>query len=145
MMWFDGRTEQRIIAWRNFRKGLVTWPDDLDRVAIAWSKAPTRNYLTQDESNRWPDPWQLISDNVYCDISVALGMFYTLALSSYPHKDTMRLVGYRLRRSHKEVNLVLCEDGKYSLNYEWGRVVNIPDFSEMGSPVYNYSPADLNV
>lgn len=144
-MWFDGRTEHRILNWREFRKNLCVWPDDLQKVAGAWSKAPTRNYLTQDEPDKWPDPWQLIADNHYCDIAVALGIFYTLYLSNYPHKNTMRLVGYKLRRSHKEVNLVVCETEKYGLNYEWGQVVNNPDLSQMGSWVYNYSFSDLKI
>ena len=67
-MWFDGRTEQRILAWRDFRRKLNDWPADLGTVAINWSRAPTRNYLTQDERNKWPDPWQMIADNIYCDI-----------------------------------------------------------------------------
>jgi hypothetical protein len=145
-MWFDGPAEQRILAWRNFRKSLLVWPNDLEKVAATWAKAPTRSYLSQDDSpSGWPDPWQLITDNIYCDVSVALGMFYTLYLSNYPHKETMQLVGYKLRKSHKEVNLVFCETGKYSLNYEWGRVVNSLDFSELGCPIYKYSPKDLIV
>jgi hypothetical protein len=142
-MWFDGRLEQRIVAWRKFRNGLSIWPDDLERVAAAWAKAPIRNYLTQDEEDKWPDPWQLISDNIYCDIAVALGIFYTLHFSSYPQKQGLRMVGYRLRSSHKEVNLVLCEGDKYVLNYELGRIVNIPDFLHSEKPTYNYASKDL--
>lgn len=142
-MWFDGRTEQRIIAWRKFRKSLNSWPADLEQVAVTWSRAPIRNYLTQDESNKWPDPWQMIADNIYCDVSVALGMFYTLYHSGYPHKDSMRLIGYRLRSEHKEFNLVLCEEEKYVLNYELGRVVNILDIPPLGDMTYNYTVREL--
>ena len=142
-MWFDGRTEQRILDWRDFRKNLTEWPGSLDLVASAWSRAPVRNYLTQDEPDHWPDPWQLISDNVYCDLSVALGMLYTLHLSSYPHRDSVRMVGYRLRSNHKEFNLVLCEEGKYVLNYQLGCVVNIPDVSQFGTMTYNYTAREL--
>ena len=131
-MWFNGRTENRILAWRDFRKTLHAWPGDLEAVATAWAQAPIRNYLTQDEPEKWPDPWQMIADNVYCDITVALGMFYTLYHSTYPQKDSLRMVGYRLRSAHKEFNLVLCEGEKYVLNYELGRVVNIPDVVRHG-------------
>jgi hypothetical protein len=142
-MWFNGRTEDRILEWRKFRKSLITWPSDLDTVAKTWAKAPIRNYLTQDHPEQWPQPWDLISDNCYCDIAVALGMFYTLYHSSYPHKETLRLVGYKLRSEHKEFNLVLCEEEKYVLNYELGGVVNIPDVSQLGTVTYNYTAADL--
>ena len=142
-MWCNGRTEDRILEWRKFRKSLITWPSDLDTVAKTWAKAPIRNYLTQDHSEQWPQPWDLISDNCYCDIAVALGMFYTLYHSSYPHKETLRMVGYKLRSEHKEFNLVLCEEEKYVLNYELGGVVNIPDVSQLGTVTYNYTAADL--
>lgn len=142
-MWFNGRTEDRILEWRKFRKTLINWPSDLDMVAKTWAKAPIRNYLTQDHPEQWPKPWDLISDNSYCDIAVALGMFYTLYHSSYPHKETLRLVGYKLRSEHKEFNLVLCEEEKYVLNYELGGVVNIPDVSQLGTVTYNYTAADL--
>ena len=142
-MWFNGRTEDRILEWRKFRKSLITWPSDLDTVAKTWAKAPIRNYLTQDHPEQWPQPWDLISDNCYCDIAVALGMFYTLYHSSYPNKETLRMVGYKLRSEHKEFNLVLCEEEKYVRNYELGGVVNIPDVSQLGTVTYNYTAADL--
>ena len=140
-MWFNGRSEQRILAWREFRQQLNSWPADIQTVVDVWSKAPTTNYLTQDNPHEWPEAWQLVSDNLYCDIGIALGMFYTLYYSSYPQKDTMRLRGYKLRSSHKEVNLVLCEGEKYVLNYEYGRVVNTLRFSSGDELTYDY-PAE---
>ena len=144
-MWFNGRSEQRILDWRQFRQNLTSWPDDLEKGAKTWAKAPLINHLHQDHPEAWPEPWQLISDNLYCDIGVALGMFYTLYYSSYPHKESMRMVGYKLRSSHKEVNLVICEEEKYVLNYELGRVVNTPDFFRSESPAYNYTVQELIV
>jgi hypothetical protein len=141
-MWFDGKREQRILAWRQFRRSLHDWPADLTRVAAVWSKAPLGNYLTQDSAD-FPDPWQLIADRCFCDISVALGMFYTLAYSKYPNRHEMRLRLFNLRNQSKEFNLVECEGGKYVLNYQLGSVVNIPDFRQFGSEVANYTFKDL--
>lgn len=144
-MWFNGRTEQRIIQWRRFRRSLTDWPVDLERVAKTWAQAPLINYLHQDHPEKWPQPWQLVADNIYCDLGVALGMLYTLYYSSYPHKESMNMVGYKLRSSHKEVNLVICEGGKYMLNYDVGLVVNTPDFFRSESPAYNYTVQELIV
>jgi len=140
-VWFNGRSEERILAWREFRQQLNSWPANIQTVVDVWSKAPTTNYLTQDNPHEWPEAWQLVSDNLYCDIGIALGMFYTLYYSSYPQKDTMRLRGYKLRSSHKEVNLVLCEGEKYVLNYEYGQVVNTLRFSPGDELTYDY-PAE---
>jgi hypothetical protein len=28
----------------------------------------------------WPDPWQLLSDDVYCEVARGLGILYTITL-----------------------------------------------------------------
>ena len=143
-MLFNGRSEQRILAWREFRNSLQSWPDDLHRVADAWRLAPTiGNYLTFDRTDNWPDAWQLMNDNMFCDVGLALGMFYTLYYSSYPHKDSLQLQGIRLQKSHKDINLVICEGGLYVLNYDIGKVVNILAIPQDGIVNYKLTPADL--
>ena len=80
---------------------------------------------------------------MYCDISLALGMFYTLYYSSYPHKNRLQLQGIRLQKNHKDINLVICEGGLYVLNYDIGKVVNILAIPQDGIVNYNLTPADL--
>ena len=143
-MLFNGRSEQRILAWREFRNSLQSWPDDLYRVADAWKTAPQiGNYLTFDRTDNWPDAWQLMNDNMFCDVGLALGMFYTLYYSSYPHKDSMQLKGIRLQKSHKDINLVICEGGLYVLNYDIGKVVNILTIPPDGTVNYTLTAKQL--
>ena len=111
------------------------WPDDIERVAKAWAQAPiSANYLVYDNPKQWPDAWSLISDGIFCDISIALGMFYTLYYSSYPYKDAMQLEHYHLPNQHQTLNLVSLENGKYMLNYQLYRSVNIQQAESLPAP-----------
>lgn len=143
---FFGKAEQKIISWRDFRSQLKQWPEDIDRVAKHWAAAPfNNNYLTYDNPKNWPDAWTLVGDGVYCNISIALGMFYTLYYSDYPHKDTMQLEYYHLRDRHQILNLVNLEQGKYMLNYDYGRSVNILTIENLPYPNLILTAKDLPI
>jgi len=146
LMWFNNRSEDRIIHWRNFRKSLTNWPNDLQSVTDIWSKAPRVNhYLCYNDIAIWPNPWTLISDNLYCDLAVSLGMFYTLYLSDYEHKDSMYLQGFKLKNSHKYYNLLFCEQGKYVLNFDIDKVVNNLMLTDTAESVYYITLKDLKI
>ena len=88
MIWHDINCRDRILKWREWRNSLttLTLEDCLKEIAITWAKAPLVNhYLISDDINDWPDPWNLINDNIYCDLAVTLGMFYTLTLCDNPN------------------------------------------------------------
>ena len=64
----------------------------------------------------------------------ALGMFYTLYYTSYPFRDTMIIEVYKDRENHEYLNLLRCEGGLYTLNYNVGEVVNnltVPPTAEL--------------
>ena len=143
---FSGKLETKILAWKDFRDSLTIWPDNIQKVSKEWAKAPLSNiYLAYDHVEKWPDAWTLISDSIYCDISVALGMFYTLYYSSYDYKDTMKIEHYHLPKDHLTLNLVSLEDGKYMLNYHSGRSVNILMTADLPSPKYIVTANDLPI
>jgi hypothetical protein len=143
-MFFEYKQE-RILNWREFRLQLKNWPESIDTVAQIWSKAPiTNNYLVYDDPKHWPDAWQLINDGIFCDISIALGMFYTLYYSSYEEKDKMTIEHYQLPQKHQTLNLVNLEHGKYMLNYHIGRAVNIHTL-DISDPIYTITAKDLPI
>jgi len=142
---FSGRSESKLLSWREFRSNLNSWPYDVNNVAKMWGQAPiSNNYLTYENSKKWPDAWTLISDSVFCDISIALGMFYTLYYSSYDEKDTMQIEHYQLSKQHRTLNLVSLEGGKYMLNYHVGRPVNILQL-DLPAPRYVITAHDLPI
>lgn len=143
---FDLKGEQRILLWRDFRVKLNSWPEDIETVCKFWSKAPlVNNYLTYDNVAEWPDAWTLLNDGLFCDISIALGIFYTLYYSSYSLKDQMQLQHYHCVDQHKYLNLVSLEGGKYMLNYHHDRSVNILSIKDLPDPKLILTSKDLPI
>jgi hypothetical protein len=85
-----------------------------------WFNTPWQAYyLDWDNQLTWPDPWQLLSDNVYCDVAKALGILYTITLLDRADMADATLV---LTEDHR--NLVLVSKTKYILNWNSDGVVN---------------------
>lgn len=143
---FSGPPEHKILQWREFRSQLNEWPKSINIVAKIWAKAPiTNNYLEYDHVEQWPDAWTLINDGIYCDISIALGMFYTLYYSEYEHKNSMKIECYKLIDKHQILNLVNLEQGKYMLNWNLGEAVNILSLGALPQPMFTISAQDLPI
>jgi hypothetical protein len=71
---------------------------------------------------QWPDPWQLVIDNVYDNVSRALGMLYTLYYTNHVCELEM-LCGVE---NSNEYSIVLVDGGKYTLNWDTKVQVNTP-------------------
>jgi hypothetical protein len=107
--------EQRLIAWNQLRTSSKNLPIDqaLANINSWWNDTPWRAYhLHWDDRATWPDPWELLSDNIYCDIARGLGILYTIAMID---RDDLEDVIFA---STDQGNLVLIDSGKYILN--WG-------------------------
>jgi hypothetical protein len=108
--------EQRLAAWNSLRDRVrdQSKSDALAEINAWWQKTPWRAYhLHWDDRQDWPDPWQLLSDNIYCDLARALGIMYTITVLDRDDMQDAELV------ETEQGNLVLVEGGKYILN--WGR------------------------
>jgi hypothetical protein len=112
----------RLDSWTQLRDHCRNLPLESALVAINswWFNAPWRPYyLHWDDQPSWPDPWQLLSDNVYCDVARGLGIVYTISmLDRTDMADTMLVL------TDPGTNLVLVAKEKYILNWEADNVVN---------------------
>jgi hypothetical protein len=134
--------EARLRAWATLRGKVQQLPVDQKCIEIDrfWQRVPLMgHYLHTDFIHEWPDPWQLISDNLYCYYGRALGMIYTLLLT-----DTKNIELVEAKDdNNNDVVLVLVENAKYVMNYWPDTVVNniITDFKITRtldiSPLYN--------
>ena len=114
--------EQRLAAWNSLRDRVRTQPKStaLSEINAWWQQTPWRAYhLHWDDQVDWPDPWQLLSDNIYCDLARGLGILYTITLL-----DRQDLQDSVLAESDQG-NLVLVQDKKYILNWDSQQVLNI--------------------
>ena len=113
--------ETRLKSWSTFRNTIAIHPVNEQCIEIDrfWQKTPLQtHYLHPDFIKDWPTPWQLLSDNIYCNYARGLGMIYTLLLLG--NKD-IALVEAK-DDNNNEVVLVLVDNAKYVLNY-WPETV----------------------
>jgi hypothetical protein len=114
---------ERLTAWADLRAQAASLPLETALTAVNtwWFQTPWRPYhLHWDDQESWPDPWQLLDDNIYCNYSRALGMIYTLSLLGITDIDLVDATDY----NSVDVVLVLVDRAKYVMNYWPGTVVN---------------------
>ena len=124
---------QRLEHWRRLREQIseTNIEQALDICAEHWSRAPEAAwYLDPEDIASWPDPWTLIYDNYYCSVAKALGMLYTLHLSSHGAALDLSIRIYADPKNRIRHNLVWINQGKYVLNSADPWVLNnthVPD------------------
>ena len=112
----------RLASWNSLREHAqsLPLPEALDQINRWWFGSPWRPYyLHWDDQPTWPDPWQLLSDDIYCDLARGLGILYTISLM-----DRADMADARLVLTEDGDNLVLMDKEKYILNWSPDSVVN---------------------
>lgn len=112
----------RLDAWAALRQQIQsdTAEQALSKINSWWYQAPWRAYhLHWDDQDSWPTPWELLSDNFYCDVAKGLGILYTISLLDHPDLTDAELV-----LTPEGDNLVLVCKRKYILNWSPDTVVN---------------------
>jgi len=113
---------ERLESWNLLRQQCI----DLDvesavtKINSWWFHTPWCAYhLHWDDQTDWPDPWQLLSDDVYCPLARGLGILYTITLLDRTDLQDACMIEYQ------SDNLVLVNKEKYILNWDPDQVVNI--------------------
>jgi len=112
----------RLSAWSALRARAqsVDCQEALEIINAWWHQTPWKPYyLHWDDQPRWPDPWQLLSDDVYCPVAKALGILYTISML-----DRADMADATLVLTESGDNLVLVQETKYILNWSPNSVVN---------------------
>jgi hypothetical protein len=112
----------RLSSWNQLRDQCGNLPAQsaLENINAWWFRAPWRAYyLHWDDQATWPDPWQLLSDDIYCELARGLGILYTITLL-----DRADLTPAELVLTQDDVNLVQVAKEKYILNWAADTVVN---------------------
>jgi hypothetical protein len=112
----------RLAAWDTLRQQAIQMDkiQALSAIESWWLQTPwTAYHLHWDDQETWPDPWQLLDDNIYCELARGLGILYTITLIDRPDLQNAVLT---------EVggdNLVLVDQEKYILNWPGLSPLNI--------------------
>ncbi len=113
--------DERLASWMQLRQqaALADPESALLTINSWWFQTPWRAYhLHWDDQADWPDPWQLLSDNLYCPLARGLGILYTIALLDRPDLQDAVLV------EAGSDNLVLINRENYILNWDQDTIVN---------------------
>ena len=120
-MWYQDFSD-RLGDWSDLRTSVQNLPLEqaLQTINEWWFNSPWQSYyLHWDDLPSWPDPWQLLSDNVFCEVARGLGILYTISMIDHPEIASADLVltddGY---------NLVLVNKEIYILNWNKDTIVN---------------------
>jgi len=120
-MWPSNFSE-RLNSWAQLREQSAATNVESALLSINqwWFRAPWSAYhLHWDDRADWPDPWQLLSDNIYCPVARGLGILYTITLLDLPDLQDALMI------EHMGDNLVLVSQKKYILNWDPDQVLNI--------------------
>ena len=118
---FQSTYEARLQAWFQLRQSVINLPIEQQCITIDnwWQHAPLVNHhIHPYDMENWPDPWELLSENTYCEVARALGMCYTLMLIGVKNIELVLATN----ETAEDVVLVLVDNAKYIMNY-WPNTV----------------------
>ena len=140
--------DDQLDHWRDFRRELDSLPFEqaLQRCSHLWSYAPfVPRHLKPDWVESWPNPWELLAENRYCDLAKALGMLYTLYLTSHGDQLDIEIRIYQDPQSGERYNLVWIDQGKYVLNSEDAWVLNKTHITASYKLLFDISSSELKL
>lgn len=138
----------RLDHWKDFRSKIskLDLEQALQECNHFWQTAPfTPFYLDHKDFSNWPDPWQLIYENYYCDLAKALGIVYTLYLSAHAPALDLSIHICQESLTRAQYNLVWVNQGKYVLNYINDAVVNRTQVPSNVKTLFKLSSKDLKL
>lgn len=113
---FQSTYDCRLREWKNLRiisRG-KSLPDLCIDIDDWWQQTPLINHhLHPLDSESWPDPWTLLSENIYCTLTRAVGICYTLLMTDIVDVHLVQAIDQQC----EEHNLVIVGGAKYVLNY----------------------------
>ena len=120
---FDLHDQQRLLAWRRFRDSLETSATPLETTAEFWAAAPfVEQYLDDSDPTSWPGAWELILGGKFDNLGIALGIFYTLALTNRFMNSPMGI--YRAtRHDNQTVHYVVIIERHWVLNWSYRTLI----------------------
>jgi hypothetical protein len=124
--------DQRLDFWLNFRRTFDNTKDPLQEVSNLWVSAPfiPKNHkIDPFNSQSWPTPWEIVSENRYDDFTRALMIGWTLKLSKKYCDSNIIIKTYIDKERQREYNMV-CIDDIWVLNYSDHGPVGIESIPE---------------
>lgn len=146
-MW-NLKPADRLHEWKEFRQTIsnLSFEEAILKTVNLWSYAPfVDHYLDKCSHTEWPDPWELLQDNKYDDLSKALGMLNTLFLSEHGKDHTFQIIKAYRSSQLESYNIVSIDEGKYILNYIFNEITSQESMDPNISITETFSTDDLQL
>jgi len=136
---FDKKYEDRLVFWANFRQELEEAEDPFRLVRELYNKSPLVSIYTDPWTpSMWPDPWELIEENKYCDFCIVLGMCYSLQLTER-FKHSKFEIHICIDRANSDLLYLLIIDDEHVLGYDRYETVTKDQLPETLEPQQTYA------
>jgi hypothetical protein len=121
---FNYPFEKRLSLWRDFRNGLETSENPIQDTVDFWNSVPLVAIQADPyNSETWPDPWQIIHENIFCPFVKILAICYTLQLTErFSHKSFEIHITQDIEKS--ETKYLLLVDG-LCIGYDHSKIISI--------------------
>jgi hypothetical protein len=145
---FKLKPRDRLDRWKSFRHSInkISLVEAINSTNQLWASCPfIPYYLDPSDPTNWPDPWNLLIENYYCDLAKVLGIVYTLHLTDHGKYIFPEIRTYNhVENGHTYHIAYLCQ-GKYVLNLIEGDVVNKEHINQELKLIRCYTAADLKL
>ncbi len=116
--------EDRLAIWKGLRDSLSVSSNPIQETINFWKTIPeaSRNIDPYDPET-WPDPWEMIEENTYCEYTKILAIGYTLMLNE-KFKDWHYEIKVGLDRRNSKLYYILIA-GDQAIGIEQEKSVHI--------------------
>jgi hypothetical protein len=145
---FKLSTSERLRRWKSIRQNLnnICLTDAIAHTVELWQSCPfSPFYLDPETPADWPDPWQLLEENTYCDLAKVLGIVYTLHLSLHKSVLEPEIRIYYEPKTRYNFHIAYLCGGKYVLNLIEDEIVNKEHINQELKLKYRYTAVDLKL
>jgi hypothetical protein len=128
----DQVIEDSFSVWAQFRHSLENSPDALADIASFWSETkliPFNHSVDPYNPNSWPNPWAIIDEGRYDDLTLAIMLGYTIKLTEQ-FKNSYVEIRILVDSTRTRLYNLVYVDNTYVLNYDRDQVVKAQDIPE---------------
>ena len=126
---FDKNYESRLVLWHEFREYIETSQNPIQDAIEFYRTAPLVSIQTDPyDRSTWPDPWEILRENLYCDFVKLLAICYTLQLTERFNGTECEI--HIVRDDANSDTLFLLFIGDICVGYDYDKTVPVSDLPE---------------
>lgn len=101
-MFLETTFEDRAKSWATFRESVKTTTYPIQTIIHAYNQISLSS-ITCDpwDQNTWPNAWELLDRNQYCQFTVLLGIGYTVSLAGIYSSSNLFIHSIENKNNHK--------------------------------------------